>query len=239
MKYKEIHFETIDSTNTYAKNHYLSLDNFTFISTDYQEKGKGRNERTWKSNRGDNLLFSLLIKDKTLVSMGGYLSLVSSVSVSQALERYGFKDVTIKWPNDINIGDKKVCGILLEGQISEYLVIGIGINVNQKGFDGEYNVAPTSLFLEGQKKIDLSQFKRDMFDILISNLKNIGSLKDSFIAYFDNHNYLKNKAINFVYGDKEMTGSVIGTSNDFSLLVDTKNEVVKVTSGEIHIKSVN
>lgn len=238
MDYKEIYFEEIDSTNKYIKNHYLDLDNFTFITTSYQTEGKGRNERTWKSNKGENLLFSLLIKDKNLTELAGYLSLVTSVSVAQVIERYDINNVSIKWPNDINVNDKKVCGILLEGQVPDYLAIGIGINVNQKVFDGEYHISPTSLALEREKNIDLNDFKSDLLENLIYNISNINYLKQAFINYFNSHNYLKNKAIYFTYNNQELTGNVLGVSDDFSLLIDSNNQIMKVNSGEIHIKEV-
>ena len=89
--YKEIHFESVDSTNLYIKHHYLEMNHFDIVSSDYQSEGKGRHDRVWKSKKGENLLFSILIKEKYLVSKGGYLSLVASVSVSELIERYGFK----------------------------------------------------------------------------------------------------------------------------------------------------
>ena len=238
MNYKEIYFEEIDSTNKYIKNHYLDLDNYTFVTTSYQTEGKGRNKRIWKSNKGENLLFSLLIKDKNLTQLGGYLSLVTSVSVAQVIERYGINNVSIKWPNDINVNDKKVCGILLEGQVPDYLAIGIGINVNQKVFDGEYHISPTSLALESGKNVNLNDFKRDLHENLIKNISNIVSLKQTFLNYFNSHNYLKNKIISFIYNNQELTGSVLSVSDDFSLLIDSNNGVIKVNSGEVHIKEI-
>ena len=234
-RYKEIHFESVDSTNLYIKHHYLELDDFDIVSSDYQSEGKGRHDRIWKSQKGENLLFSILIKEKYLVSKGGYLSLVAAVSVSELLEKHGFKNVTIKWPNDVYINNKKVCGILLEGQIPEYLVIGIGINVNQKEFVGEYHVTPTSLILEGGKEVDLSQFKRDMFDVLTENLIKLDLLHHHFKAYFHKHNHLEEKTIKFIYNGEYLTGKVAGIDDNFNLIVNSENKEIKVSSGEITI----
>ena len=66
MKYQEIYFPTIDSTNLYIKKHYKELNNFTFVSTSFQTSGKGRNDHIWLSNKDENILFSLLIKDKEI-----------------------------------------------------------------------------------------------------------------------------------------------------------------------------
>ena len=232
---KELHFEIIDSTNKYIKEHFQELDDLTFVSSDYQSSGKGRYERKWISPKGENLLFSLLIKNKDIISYGGFLSLVTAVSTSELLTKYGFNNVSIKWPNDVYISDKKVCGILLEGQMPEYIVIGVGINVNQKEIEGEYRAAPTSLFIEGQKEVVLSAFRRDMFDILIKNIQNINQKYDDFLDYFNSHNYLKNKDVSISYNGEDISGIVKGVNKDFHLIIGTKKGDIEVTSGECSV----
>ena len=151
MDYHYLHFDEIDSTNHYLMNSYQLLDNFTFVSTDYQSKGKGRNDRVWESIKGLNLMFSILIKDSKLINEFNALSLMSAVEVAQVLESYGIDNVSIKWPNDVLVNDKKICGILLEGQLPEYVVIGIGLNVNQKEFPDNLRRPATSLVNELNK----------------------------------------------------------------------------------------
>ena len=132
---KELFFETIDSTNTYLKQNYENLDNFTFVRADLQTSGRGRSSRKWLSKKGDNLLFSLLIKDKELINKYKALSINSAYLVLKILEEYGLKNLSLKWPNDIYVNGNKICGILLESvskQEIECLIIGIGLNVNQK-----------------------------------------------------------------------------------------------------------
>ena len=236
---KIIHFETIDSTNLYLKNHYQELDNLTFVSADYQTNGKGRNERKWLSEKGDNLLFSLLIKDKKIIDEVNTLSLVAAISISQTLEDIlNIKDVYIKWPNDIFIKGKKVCGILLEGQIPEYVVVGIGLNVNQKMFEGEYNHEPTSLYLELGNNVDISKLKQDLLDYLIKNINKISESKSHFYDYFVKHNYLKDKEISFVYNGKKMNGKVSDIDKDFRLVVDTTEGIMTLTSGEVSLLKI-
>ena len=114
MNFHYLHFDEIDSTNNYLKNSYQLLDNFTFVSADYQSKGKGRNDRVWESIKGSNLMFSILIKDPKLIEVSTILSLVTAVEISRLLESYSINNVSIKWPNDVLVNDKKICGILLE-----------------------------------------------------------------------------------------------------------------------------
>ena len=159
MNYHYLHFDEIDSTNNYLKNSYKLLSNFTFVSTDYQSAGKGRNDRIWFSNPRENLMFSLLIKDENLLKKFSSLSIISAAIIAELIESLGIEDVSIKWPNDVFIKDKKVCGILLEGQILEYLVIGVGLNVNQKSFPNGLRKPGTSLSLELNNDLNVNEVK--------------------------------------------------------------------------------
>ncbi|MBQ1567375.1 MAG: hypothetical protein IIZ80_05750, partial [Erysipelotrichaceae bacterium] len=95
---KELFFESIDSTNTYLKDHYKKLEDLTFVRADLQTAGKGRNGRKWLANKGENLTFSLLIKNRELIDRFKELSVNSAYLVLKTLERYGLKDLSIKWP---------------------------------------------------------------------------------------------------------------------------------------------
>ena len=233
--YNEIFFSEIDSTNKYLKENYKNFNNFTFVRTDYQSLGKGRNERKWDSNRGENLLFSLLIKDSKFLEKTGILSLISAVCISQNLEKLGVSNVSIKWPNDVYVNGKKICGILLEGALPNYVVIGIGINVNQNKFDGDFRAAPTSLCLELNKLIDKNNLKDQIFQSLISLISNIGDAS-VFFDYFNSHNYLKDREVSGIRNNITIVGKVAGIDNEFNLLVESDGFINKVSSGEISIK---
>ena len=103
--------------------------------------------RVWHSCAGDNILMSILIKefnDRTDLNL---LSLVTGVAVHKFLSKY-LNKLYIKWPNDVLVDNKKICGILLEGKMnnnSKMVVIGIGININQTSFNDDINLLTTSL----------------------------------------------------------------------------------------------
>ena len=102
------------------------------IITDYQKKGRGRRNNTWFSTPGDNLTFSLIIK-KTDEYNSGLFSILSGLSVVKGIKEFTGIECKLKWPNDIMLNDKKVGGILIETKNNnDYLVIGIGLNINQK-----------------------------------------------------------------------------------------------------------
>ena len=233
MKYQEISFSEIDSTNLYIKKHYKELNNFSVVSSLFQTKGKGRNNHIWDSHPGDNLLCSILIKDKDIINLGGILSLITACTISKYLEKNKFSNVNIKWPNDIYINNNKVAGILLESQIPEYVVIGIGLNVNQKEFTGDYHTSPTSLYLEKKDKYELNKIKEELLDLLIENL--IKGDIDKKIEYFNSHNYLLNKKIKFIINNTKFEGIVLGINNDFSLKVEARGEIINLNSGEVEL----
>ena len=233
MQYKQIHFDEIDSTNTYLKNTYRLLDNFTFVSTDYQSHGKGRNDRVWSSQKGENLMFSFLIKDKALLNKAPIISLLSAVIIAKALETYKIKGVSIKWPNDVLIGDKKVCGILAEGELSNYLVVGIGLNVNQKEFPNDLRRPATSLSIEIKQDIDIEQLKEKLFQSIVNGLSNIQA--DDYLEYFRKHNYLQNKRVRVLINNQVFIGEVVGIDDNFCLQILSHDMLLHIDSGEIEI----
>lgn len=229
---KTIHFETIDSTNTYLKENYEKLDNFTFVSADFQSAGRGRNNRNWKSEKGENLLFSLLIKDKALIDKFSSLSVISAFSIIKALY---LEHLSIKWPNDIYYKDSKLCGILLEAVTRneiECLIIGIGLNVNQREFVGEYKRTPTSLYKITNRIYDMSKLKQSIFNQLYSDFMMV---KDGYDFYNDikEYDYLKDRKVYAEINNEVQQIKVLGIDSDYSLKVLKDNETYNLSSGEI------
>ena len=233
MQYRLIHFKEIDSTNNYLKSNYQTLDNFTFVSADYQSAGKGRNDRVWFSNPGENLMFSLLIKDEKLLKKFSSLSIISAAIIAELIESLGIEDVSIKWPNDVFIKDKKVCGILLEGQILEYLVIGVGLNVNQKEFPNGLRKPATSLSLELNKEISVETIKEKLFAQMTKELTDLDCSK--YLQYFKAHNYLENKRVRALVNNQPFIGEVVGIDDYFFLQIKTSDMLLHIDSGEIEI----
>ena len=233
MNYHVIHFKEIDSTNSYLKNSYKLLDNFAFASADYQSHGKGREDRGWQSNKGENLMFSFLIKDKELMKESAVLSILTAVEIAKEIEMLDIEGVTIKWPNDVLINDKKVCGILLEGQVPEYLVIGVGLNVNQKEFPGDLRRPATSLSLESNSDINIEEMKNRLFKSIVDHFSNLKT--GSYLEYFRKHNYLLNKRVRAVINNQVFVGEVVGIDDSFCLQVLSRDMLLHIDSGEIEI----
>ncbi len=230
---KLIHFQTIDSTCSYLDRNHKDLDDLTFVYAEYQEAGLGRNGRTWKAKSGNNLTFSFLLKNRPLEELFPYVCFLSAVSIAETLEGLGLEGVSIKWPNDVYVGGKKICGILLKGSLPEYLNVGIGLNVNQIDFDEEYRVEPTSLRKEVGEMFDLDLLAYDIREEIVNLLENLD--KEEIVAYVREHNYLLDKEIHYKKDGITHQGRVVGISSSCALMVESEGKVEELISGEAEL----
>jgi BirA family biotin operon repressor/biotin-[acetyl-CoA-carboxylase] ligase len=111
----------------------------TLVITDDQTAGKGQRGNSWESEPGKNLTFSVILKPGFLQAKEQFqINRVISLGIADFLVQKGIPEVSIKWPNDILIAEKKICGILIENHVSgnsiHYSIAGIGLNVNQQYF---------------------------------------------------------------------------------------------------------
>lgn len=230
--------DIISSTNDFIKENYQSLDNYTIVTANYQTNGKGRISRTWQSNSGENIIYSILIKDFKNRTDLNLLSLVASTSVHKLLSKY-LKNLSIKWPNDILVGNKKICGILLEGKsnnISSMVVIGIGINVNQILFSPDINDITTSLKKELNQEFDIDLLIEELSTTLINDIESFLNNDNGFINYIRDNLYVKNQTITYIKKDKLCEGIIIDIHDDGRLIVDENKKLLYINSGEIKIK---
>lgn len=215
-----LHLERVDSTNNYAKQVIANSTpkDGTVILADEQFAGRGQAGNKWQSEAGKNLTFSILYHTSFLrADEQFYLNMAVSLGVRKAIEmemkgkeesrienqesRIKYEDieksfvadlfsVTIKWPNDIFAGEKKIAGVLIEntiqGQFLNYSVIGIGINVNQTVF--ETGLSASSIALLNNKQADLVQlFKNALYLIeyyfLKLKMKDYAAIKTAYMAH--------------------------------------------------------
>ena len=140
MEFKVIHIDETDSTNGYFREIPCHSDANMVVVAEYQTAGKGCGSNSWESERGKNLTFSVLLHPTEIRAKWQFrISEAVSVALCETLERHsGAQEVTIKWPNDIYVGDRKICGILIENRLKGSTIIdsivGIGLNVNQRVF---------------------------------------------------------------------------------------------------------
>ncbi len=142
-------YDTLDSTNTEALRHLPELPSGTVLAAREQTAGRGQRGNTWFTAPGQNLTFSIVLKNPGLKAADSIrLNALTSIAVASFLERHGVHPV-IKWPNDIYVGGRKICGMLIENSLSGEMlaasVIGIGININQREFPQLANATSLSL----------------------------------------------------------------------------------------------
>ena len=148
-----VYFDATDSTNAQAKRlAEAHAPHGTLVVSDRQDGGKGRRGRSWASPSGVGIWMSLILRPKIDPSLASMLTLVAALAVRKGiLEETGLSPL-IKWPNDLVLNGKKICGILTEMSTElmeiQYVITGIGINVNQKEFPPEIRDTATSLSLE-------------------------------------------------------------------------------------------
>ena len=142
MDFKVIHIEETDSTNRWLRECECHNGGRICVVADYQTAGKGCGTNSWESERGKNLTFSVLIHPEEIpANRQFHITEITSVAVCETLKTFGLQDVSIKWPNDIYVGDRKICGMLIEnrlqGSVIKDSIIGIGLNVNQQVFTSD------------------------------------------------------------------------------------------------------
>ena len=142
MEARIIRLQETDSTNRYLKSYVPETeDEMTVVVADYQSAGKGQGVHTWESERGKNLLFSILVHPHWVPVVRQFmLSMAGALALKDALDTY-VDGITLKWPNDVYWNDKKISGTLIETSVGsrgiKKCIFGIGLNVNQTEFHSD------------------------------------------------------------------------------------------------------
>lgn len=166
-----IKFDSLESTSDLLKQHAESFPDFTVISAGYQTKGRGQFDHVWESNKNENLLFSILFKDHVKVLENQ----IKKITLDVLFTFFKQHDINVnfKEPNDIFVGPNKICGILIETRyekhLLDYIIVGIGVNVNQNQFSG---FPATSLNILNKKTYKLDR----LFDQVVSLFKKAVSI---------------------------------------------------------------
>ena len=222
-----IELDVVDSTNNYIKQNLDKLDNYTLVTAKHQTRGKGRITRSWYDDR-NSLTSSMLIKDVN--GDPKHLSLIASYAVFKALKELDL-DVKIKWPNDIFLNDKKLCGILIETVITDKIdaVIGFGINTNTKAFPA--SIIATSIYLEKGIEIDNLKLSKRVCELIVEGYEKI-DFKD-IIKLNKENAYLMNKRVRLNYYGDGIEGVVKDLDENGNIIIDTGIATIGVFSGEL------
>lgn len=238
------YFAETDSTNTQAKNLKDAVHG-SLVVADRQTAGRGRLGRTWESSSDENIYMTLRLKPNIPVDRAPMLTLVMALSVVQAIEDVTGIKGNIKWPNDIVVNKKKICGILTEMSVDmagiEYVVIGVGVNVNTKHFPEELQLTATSLSAESGQDFDRAEIvagilKRfeEYYEIFTKTLS-LADLMDVYNAHLIN----RNKEVRVLEPGQEYSGYALGIDELGQLLVRKESgEVAKIFAGEVSVRGL-
>lgn len=231
-------FDSIDSTNSEARRQLPVNAKMSVYAAKFQTAGRGQRGNKWSSAAGQNLTFSVLLNfsrpqmPDLAVRNQFLLSIVAALSVSDLLQKLNIRN-SIKWPNDIYIGRRKVCGMLIENIVGntglEHSIIGIGLNLNQTEFPPEL-VNPTSVLVSSGLRTVPEEVLDDFLDIFseympyLSDIEGINEIRNKYVSRLfglgvsrEYHDCLRNV---------DFTGTIRGISEEGLLLMEMPDKTV-------------
>lgn len=240
---KLYYFDETGSTNDDVKRFAEEGDpHGTLVVTDKQNAGRGRRGRTWVSEKGDNVYFSIALKPDMSPNKASMLTLVMALAVTRAIREETELEALIKWPNDIVVNRKKVCGMLTEMTMElDYIhevVIGVGININQTVFPDEIKQNASSLYVESGKKIMRSVLLQKVMHFFEQYYEQFMETQDLSKLIPEYNQLLVNldTGVKVLDPKGEYEGIARGVDEQGQLLVEKDGEIIKVYAGEVSVR---
>lgn len=237
--------DSVNSTNDYLKKFgNEGCENGTVVAAREQTRGKGRLGRTWQSKKDDGIAFSVLLRPNVAPSEVSAITPLAGLAVCKAIREYTKLDCVIKWPNDIIIGRKKLVGILTEMSAEfdavEYVITGIGINVDHTSFPEEIAFKATSLLLETGRHIDKNEFLACVLEHLENEfVKNNLELTPTALSEYTDLCATVGRSVTFQRGTRRISGMAVGVSEHGELKVMMSDGTISlVNSGEVTVQGI-
>jgi BirA family biotin operon repressor/biotin-[acetyl-CoA-carboxylase] ligase len=233
---------SLDSTNSALQRLPLAQQHAAAILAEFQSAGRGRRGRQWHSPHGRNLYLSLGWKFKKPMAELGCLPLVLALSVVQSLARAGLKGHRVKWPNDLLLDGRKLCGCLVEikGDAKGpcYAVLGVGINVHMPESEVTNEIDQPWTDLHSQLP---ACSRNDLAALLLEELiKQLVLFTEQgftpFRDFWAQVDGLNGRIVNVYSGSSSVQGTARGINDQGALLLDTGTEVLSLHAGEVSVK---
>lgn len=238
------YFDTIDSTNTYAKSIGTKSNNGALVISEEQTVGRGRLGRSFISPKHKGIWMSIILKPNINPKDAAKLTQIAAASVVSAINELGI-DTKVKWPNDILLNDKKLCGILTEMSVSasniNYVIVGIGLNVNlaKDDFSEDIQATATSLMIESGKCWDRKKLLSSIlynFEALYIKFTKNNDFKASLDICIEN-SALIGQEILVINRDSIVKATALGIDEEGKLIVQYANGTYEhLISGEVSIR---
>lgn len=239
------YYDVTDSTNIRAKE--LAEEGHpsgTLVVADRQEAGRGRRGRSWDSPSGTGIFMTLLLKPEMNPNHASMLTLVAAMAVARAISKCADTEAFIKWPNDIVIGGKKICGILTEMSAQfdfiNHIVIGIGINVHNEHFPEEIAETAGSILLQTGKRIRRAELIEQILEqfehyyAIFMETEDLSGLVKEYNSILVN----MNKSVRVLDPKEPFEGKAMGITKKGELIVDTWESRKMVSSGEVSVRGL-
>lgn len=246
MGHPVLYTQEIDSTNNWAKKEAAvgGPAGLTAIA-DIQTQGKGRRGREWKTQGGTNIMMTVLLRPEFSPEKASMLTIVMGLSVAQAIEKETGLQAQIKWPNDVVVSGKKLSGILTEmttcGTGIDYVVSGVGINVNQTEFPEEIWETATSLYLESGHPFNRASLIASVLVFFEKNYEVFCETKDLTGLIDEYHRLLINKGrvVRVLEPGNEYMAVSHGINELGELLVEREDgRMESIYAGEVSVRGV-
>lgn len=240
-----VSLSTVDSTNEEAKRQAnAGAPNGTLVVAESQTGGKGRLGRAWVSPPGEGIWMTLLLRPDIAPHEVTLITLVVGLAICRAVRAYTGCDARIKWPNDVIIGGRKICGILTELAAEtdriNYVVVGAGTNVNMEAFPAELAAKATSLRIETGAPLRRAPLVRAIlaeletwYDRLITETS------ADLIAPYKELCVSLNRRVCVLREGREIWGTAVDISPSGELIIETEEgEALSINSGEVTVQGV-
>lgn len=242
------YYDEIDSTNTQLKRLFQDdpdLPHGTLAVTDRQVAGRGRRGRVWETPAGTNIAMSILLRPAFAPDKASMLTILTALAVAEGTEKLTGLPCQIKWPNDVIIRKKKYCGILTEMSAEvdyiEYVIVGIGINVNTTEFPEEIAKTATSIFLEKDEKAVRASLIREILCAFEKYYELFEKSQDltPLTEIYNKRLVSMNQTVRVLDPKGEFEGISKGINETGELIVEKEGgEEVLVYAGEVSVRGV-
>lgn len=241
-----IHREKLPTTSTLAKEIAPQQQEGTVVVAEEQTGGRGRLGRQWYSPRGGGIWASIILKPRIRPEKAFQLTQVAAVAVVKAIGKAAGLKAGIKWPNDIIVGGKKVCGILTEmnaeADAINHIILSIGLNVNKGSEEVPHDLKGKIAFLGTECGFWIS--RKQLLAVLLKELE------EAYFEYLENgfasavedcrrFSLLLGREVRVVQMDRSFTGKAVQITGDGVLLIETGDGNIEVISGDVSVRGAD
>ncbi|SDY57941.1 biotin--[acetyl-CoA-carboxylase] ligase [Tindallia californiensis] len=234
----------VDSTNLYARKLKDKLSHGDIVVAEEQTKGKGRQGKSWSSPRGDGIWVTIFLRPSFSIEKAAFITQLAAAAMWHSIKKNTDLETKVKWPNDLLIGEKKVSGILTElaGELSQidFMLVGVGLNVNTDFFPEEIKDTATSLKRITGKKLDRTKLLTnflEQFEVYYDEICH-NATSENALGIIRQHSSVLNKWIYITRYGQRIEAKAVNILDNGALEVEHKDKTREILSGgEISVRT--